>query len=487
MKSLTDIIAGLKPVSLRGNPATPVASVCFDSRKAEQNSLFVAVKGTQTDGHDYILKAIENGATAIIVQQLPASLPDLITCVEVSDSAYALGVCASNFFDNPSAKFKLVGVTGTNGKTTIATLLYSLTRSLGYKAGLFSTVVNYIDGRKLEASHTTPDPIQLNSTMAEMVAAGVDYCFMEASSHAIHQQRIAGLQFDGGVFTNLTHDHLDYHGTVTEYLKAKKAFFDGLAGNAFALTNSDDKSGMVMLQNTRAAKYTYSLRRLADFKGKVLEAHFDSTLLQINNQEVWVKLIGEFNAYNLLAVYGTGLLLGFDPTETLGALSRLQAVEGRFDYIRSVRGTTAIVDYAHTPDALKNVLQTIRQIRGNDQEIITVIGAGGNRDKTKRPMMAAIGQELSSRLILTSDNPRFENPSDILEDMKKGLKTLRNVLVITDRAEAIRTACMLAGPDTVILVAGKGHENYQEINGVKHPFDDKAIVREAFLNQDKTD
>lgn len=487
MKPLSDILAGLKPISLTGNPDTPVASVCFDSRKAEQDSLFVAVKGTQTDGHDYIATAIENGATAIVAQKIPNGLPDNIAFVEVSDSAFALGVCASNFFDNPSAKLKLVGVTGTNGKTTIATLLYSLTRMLGYKAGLFSTVANYIDGQMLEASHTTPDPVQLNATMAEMVAAGVDFCFMEASSHAIHQQRIAGLQFDGGIFTNLTHDHLDYHGTVAEYLKAKKAFFDGLNSKAFALTNSDDKSGMVMLQNTRASKHTYSLRRLADFKGKVIEAHFDSTLLQINNQEVWVKLIGEFNAYNLLAVYGTALLLGFDQAETLGALSRLQAVDGRFDYIRSARGTTAIVDYAHTPDALKNVLQTIRQIRGNDQEIITVTGAGGNRDKSKRPIMAAIGQEFSSRLILTSDNPRFENPSDILEDMKKGLKTFRNVLVIADRAEAIRTACMLAGPDAVVLVAGKGHETYQEINGVKHPFDDKAVVREAFKTQDKTE
>lgn len=485
MKTLADILKGITFTLVQGSPEQLVSAICFDSRKVSADSLFVAVRGSQTDGHSFIQSAADQGAAAIICEKAPDTIAAHITIIAVKDSARVLGECASNFYGRPSEHLKLVGVTGTNGKTTIATLLYTLASTMGYKAGLFSTVANYIDGRRVEASHTTPDPIQLNATMAEMVAAGADYCFMEVSSHAIHQQRIAGLHFDGGIFTNLTHDHLDYHGTVAEYLKAKKAFFDGLTKEAFALTNADDKSGKVMLQNTRAKTFTYSLRHLADFKGKIIEAHFDSTLLQFNQQEVWVKLIGEFNAYNLLAVYGAASLLGFENQATLNALSTLNAVDGRFDYIQSGNGTTAIVDYAHTPDALRNVLQTIRQIKGSDQEIITVTGAGGNRDKAKRPIMAAIAQELSTKLILTSDNPRNEDPMAILADMKQGLKTQRNVLVIADRAEAIRTACMLASPGAVILVAGKGHETYQEIAGVRHPFDDKAIVKEAFTNQEK--
>ncbi|MDR1646274.1 MAG: UDP-N-acetylmuramoyl-L-alanyl-D-glutamate--2,6-diaminopimelate ligase [Tannerellaceae bacterium] len=456
-----------------------------DSRKVDPGTLFVAVRGTATDGHAYIENALEKGAVAVVCEEIPEALRGKARFVVVKDSAKALGLLMAAWYDNPSEKLTLVGVTGTNGKTTIATLLYEMFRKLGYKAGLISTVCNYIDTQAVPTTHTTPDAITLHGLLAEMVAAGCEYAFMEVSSHAVDQQRISGLSFKGGIFSNLTRDHLDYHKTVENYLNAKKTFFDNLPPEAFALTNLDDKTGPVMLQNTKARKLTYSLRTPADFKGKILESHFDGTELLINDREVTTRFTGRFNACNLLAVYGAAVALGEDPEEVLIALSALHPVAGRFETIPSPLGYTAIVDYAHTPDALVNVLSSIREVLGNQGNIITVVGAGGNRDKGKRPIMAREAVRLSDRVILTSDNPRMEEPGDILNDMAAGLSPSEReqTLSIEDRTQAIRTAALLARKGDVILVAGKGHEDYQDIKGVKYPFDDREKLRAIFLTQ----
>jgi UDP-N-acetylmuramoyl-L-alanyl-D-glutamate--2,6-diaminopimelate ligase len=451
-----------------------------DSRLVEKGATFVAVRGTTVDGHDFIRQAIEKGATTVVCEHIPEGLEDKADFIKVKDSSIALGELLEQCYDYPTRKLKLVGVTGTNGKTTTATLLYRLFKKLGYKAGLISTVCNYIDDEELPATHTTPDPLALHALLAKMVEAGCTHAFMEVSSHAIDQNRISGLEFDGGIFSNLTRDHLDYHKTFENYLHAKKKFFDNLSADAFALTNIDDKNGMVMLQNTAAKKLTYSLRTMADFKGKIIESHIDGTELNINGRDVVVHFVGRFNAYNLLAVYGAAVSLGVDAEEALVIISDLRPVAGRFEAIRSPKGFTAIVDYAHTPDALVNVLDSIHEVLNGKGGVITVVGAGGNRDKGKRPLMAKEAVRRSDILILTSDNPRFEEPEDILDDMWAGLtpeeatKTLR----IADRRQAIRTATVMAKAGDVILVAGKGHEDYQEIKGVKHHFDDREIVRE---------
>jgi UDP-N-acetylmuramoyl-L-alanyl-D-glutamate--2,6-diaminopimelate ligase len=462
------------------NQDIEIQGIHSDSRKIEDGFLFVAVPGTQTDGHTYIEKAIENGAKVIVCQHLPQTIRPEINYIQVKDSADALGRLASLWNGEPSKRLILTGVTGTNGKTTIATLLYTLFRKLGYKAGLLSTVCNYINDKVIPSTHTTPDAIELNRLLAEMVAEGCEYVFMEVSSHAIDQKRISGLQFKGGVFTNLTRDHLDYHETFEAYRDAKKGFFDILPADAFALTNKDDKNGLVMLQNTRANKQTYSFRALANFKGKILESHFDGTLLVINDKEVLVQFVGKFNAYNLLAVYGTEVLLGVNPDEVLVLLSTLQPVSGRFQTFRSPSGYTAIVDYAQTPDALTNVLNAIHGVLGKSGKIVTVVGCGGNRDKGKRPIMAKEAVRLSDRVFLTSDNPRYENPDDIINDMVAGLDEIEKgkTLCITNRREAIRTACLFAQTGDVVLIAGKGHEDYQEVQGVKNHFDDREIVKE---------
>ncbi|MDX9941232.1 MAG: UDP-N-acetylmuramoyl-L-alanyl-D-glutamate--2,6-diaminopimelate ligase [Bacteroidales bacterium] len=452
----------------------------FDSRKVQSGTLFVAIKGLTTDGHLYIPNAIESGASVVVCEDFPKSTPERVTFIRVRDSAYALGVLASNFYDNPSEKIKLIGVTGTNGKTTIVTLLHDLFSQLGYACGLISTVRNIIGQKEILANFTTPDPLQLNGLLHQMTEAGCEYVFMEVSSHAIVQHRIAGLSFTGGVFTNLTHDHLDFHKTFSEYLKAKKGFFDQLGTRAFVITNLDDKNGMVMLQNTLARKMTYSLRGMADFKGKVLENGFSGLQLQIDGREVWCKLVGEFNAYNLLAIYSTARMLGREPEETLTALSNCKPAEGRFDFFKGPKGVIGIVDYAHTPDALENVLKTIEDARTGAEKLITVVGCGGNRDAAKRPAMAAIAARLSTQVILTSDNPRNEPAEQIIEEMKAGLNavSIRKAISIINRREAINAACALAQPGDIILVAGKGHEKYQEIKGVKYPFDDKQILKE---------
>jgi UDP-N-acetylmuramoyl-L-alanyl-D-glutamate--2,6-diaminopimelate ligase len=462
-----------------------ILNIQSDSRKAGKGSLFVAVRGTSTDGHAYIEQAIEKGAVAVVCEEIPVPLKGKAAFIAVSDTAAALGDLMAAWYDYPSSKLVLVGVTGTNGKTTIATLLYELFRRTGHKAGLLSTVCNYIDGKVVPATHTTPDPVELQSLLAQMVDAGCEYAFMEVSSHAIDQKRISGLLFDGGIFTNLTRDHLDYHQTVENYLKAKKKFFDDLPASSFALTNLDDKNGLVMLQNTKAKKLTYSLRTLADFKGKLLATHFDGTELIVNGREVAVHFVGRFNAYNLLAVYGAAIALGKDPEEVLVVLSALHPVSGRFETLRSPLGYTAIVDYAHTPDALVNVLHSIREVLDGKGRIITVVGAGGNRDRGKRPLMAQEAVRLSDQVVLTSDNPRFEEPDDIIRDMTDGLSEAdkEHTLCITDRTQAIKTATLLAGKGDVILVAGKGHEDYQEIKGVKHPFDDREKLRSLFATQ----
>ncbi len=479
---LNELLKSLSGFQLTGADTIKISGVHSDSRKIGKGFIFVAVKGTQSDGHDYIDKAIEIGATAIVCEKLPATIVENITYIQVKDSAEALGKIASVWNGNPSEKLTLVGVTGTNGKTTIATLLYDVFRKFGYKAGLLSTVCNYIDGEIIPSTHTTPDPIELNNLLANMVEKGCEYVFMEVSSHAVDQKRIAGLQFKGGIFTNLTRDHLDYHKTFEAYRDAKKGFFDRLTSDAFALTNADDKNGMFMLQNTKASKHVYSLQTLADFKGKILESHFDGTLMLINEKEINTQFVGRFNAYNLLAVYGTSVLLGKNPEEVLLILSTLHSVSGRFQTIRSKDGYTAIVDYAHTPDALTNVLNSIHEVLEGNGRIITIVGCGGNRDKGKRPIMAKEAVRLSNQVILTSDNPRFEEPQDIINDMVDGLDIIekKKTICITDRKEAIKTACMLAQPGDVILIAGKGHEDYQEIKGVKHHFDDREIVREIF-------
>ncbi|MES2425489.1 MAG: UDP-N-acetylmuramoyl-L-alanyl-D-glutamate--2,6-diaminopimelate ligase [Bacteroidota bacterium] len=481
MKYLSDILTGLPFTELQGAADVEISAVVFDSRKVVPGSLFVAVKGTQVDGHDYIEKAIKDGAVAVICEELPGHIAVEVDFLMVADSAVALGIVASNFYDNPSKKLKLVGVTGTNGKTTIATLLYQLFRDLGYKCGLLSTVENQINGNIIPSTHTTPDQVELNHLLDEMVSQGCDYCFMEVSSHAVAQHRIEGLNFAGGIFSNLTHDHLDYHKTFDNYLKAKKAFFDGLSKNAFALTNNDDKNGSVMLQNTKAHKKTYGLKSMADYKGKILENQFGGLLLKIDNEEVWFKMVGSFNAYNLLAVYAAAMLLDQDRAKVLTSLSKLSGAEGRFDYVISPNKIIGIVDYAHTPDAVQNVLSTIHNIRKGNEKVITVIGCGGDRDKTKRPIMAKVACEWSDKVILTSDNPRSEDPAQIIKDMEAGVTPTakRNTVSITDRHEAIKTACMLAQPGDIILLAGKGHEKYQEIKGVKNHFDDK----EELLNQ----
>ena len=479
---LRTLISALDAPQVVGADQLAIGQIVSDSRRVVPGSLFVAVRGVAVDGHQYIASAIEKGAVAIVCEEYSEALADKATFIVVKDSAYALGMLLSRSYGDPSQKLKLVGVTGTNGKTTIATVLYELFRRLGYKVGLLSTVCNYIDGEAIPTDHTTPDPITLHALIARMVEAGCTYAFMEVSSHSIDQRRISGLDFDGGIFTNLTRDHLDYHKTVENYLKAKKKFFDELPAKAFALTNVDDKSGMVMLQNTKAQKLTYSLRTLADFKGRILESHFEGTDLLINDKEVTVRFVGRFNAYNLLAVYGAAVSLGADPDEVLVALSAMHPVSGRFETIHSLEGFTAIVDYAHTPDALTNVLNSIHEVLEGKGRIITVVGAGGNRDKGKRPLMAKEAARLSDQVILTSDNPRFEEPDAIIQDMVAGLTKadLERTLCITDRAQAIKTATMLAKRGDVILVAGKGHEDYQEVKGVKHHFDDREQLRKLF-------
>ncbi|MGL6177987.1 MAG: UDP-N-acetylmuramoyl-L-alanyl-D-glutamate--2,6-diaminopimelate ligase [Tannerellaceae bacterium] len=477
---LSVLIEAIKEKVIHGGLNIDIFGLDSDSRKIEKGHLFVAVKGTANDGHEYINKAIEQGATAVVCEDLPTQMEDAVTYIQVKDSADTLGKLAAQWYSNPSDRLTLVGVTGTNGKTTIATLLYDLFRKLGYKTGLLSTVCNYVDDKAVPATHTTPDPISLNMLLAEMVETGCTHAFMEVSSHSVDQKRISGLNFDGGIFTNLTRDHLDYHKTVDAYLKAKKGFFDQLPKSAFALTNLDDKSGMVMLQNTAARKLTYSLRSLADFKGRILEKLFEGTLLEVNGTEVMVHFVGKFNAYNLLAVYGAAVALGEEPNEVLLQISTLHPVSGRFETIRSDKGFTAIVDYAHTPDALTNVLNAIHEVLSDKGRVITVVGAGGNRDKGKRPLMAKESVKYSEQVILTSDNPRFEEPDAIIEDMTAGLDNneMKKVLCITDRKQAIKTAIMMANAGDVILIAGKGHEDYQDVKGVKHHFDDREIVRE---------
>lgn len=478
---LGKILKGISIVSFSGNEKTEIDNITFDSRSVTKGSLFVAVRGSKSDGHDFIAGAMNSGATAIICETLPATPDKRITWVKTTDSAKVLGQAASNFFGNPSSSLRLVGVTGTNGKTTIASLLYKMFTGLGYKCGLFSTVCNYIINKELPATHTTPDPVQLNRVMAEMVEAGCDFAFMEVSSHSADQQRIAGLVFEGGIFTNLTHDHLDYHKTFDNYLAAKKCFFDSLPQKAFALVNADDKNGKVMLQNCKARHYTFSVRGAADFRCILIEQSFDGMLLKILGEEVWTRFIGDFNASNLLAVVAASVILGEGKKEILTILSNLTPIAGRLELIRSQGGITGIVDYAHTPDALVNVIGTLNKIRQENIQLIIVVGAGGDRDKTKRPKMAAISAEGSTKVILTSDNPRTEDPEMILNDMEAGItpelkgKTLR----ICDRHEAIKAAVMLANKGDVILVAGKGHETYQEIQGVKHHFDDREELKKA--------
>ena len=482
---LEDILKNINVIETQGDIAKEISGIHIDSRKIEPGHLFVAVKGTQTDGHAYIAKAIELGASAIACEKMPETIENNVTYIKVADTEDCVGKLATSFYGDPTSKLELIGVTGTNGKTTIATLLYNMFRKFGYKVGLISTVCNYIDDEAIPTEHTTPDPITLNKLLGRMADEGCKYAFMEVSSHSVAQKRIGGLKFAGGIFTNLTRDHLDYHQTVDNYLKAKKAFFDNLPKTAFALTNLDDKNGMVMVQNTKAKVCSYSLRSICDFKGKVLEDGFEGMLLDINHVEVNVQFIGRFNASNLLAVYGTACLLGKKPEDVLLALSILKPVSGRFDSLRSSRGYSAIVDYAHTPDALVNVLSTIQEVLNGRGQIITVVGAGGNRDKGKRPIMAQEAVKLSDKVIITSDNPRFEEPQDIINDMLAGLSKdeMRKVISIIDRKEAIKTACMLAQPGDAILVAGKGHENYQDIKGVKHHFDDKEVIREIFANE----
>ena len=482
---LEELLKGINVIEIKGDSTQTVSGIHIDSRKVEAGHLFIAVKGTQTDGHAYIGKAIELGASAIVCETFPEDMASHVTYIKVADTEDCVGKLATAFYGDPTSKLELIGVTGTNGKTTIATLLYNMFRKFGYKVGLISTVCNYIDDEAIPTEHTTPDPITLNKLLGRMADEGCKYAFMEVSSHSVAQKRIGGLKFAGGIFTNLTRDHLDYHQTVDNYLKAKKAFFDNLPKSAFALTNLDDKNGMVMVQNTKAKICTYSLRSISDFKGKVLEDGFEGMLLDINNVEVNVQFIGRFNASNLLAVYGTACLLGKKPEDVLLVLSTLQPVSGRFDALRSPRGYSAIVDYAHTPDALTNVLNTIQEVLNGRGNIITVVGAGGNRDKGKRPIMAQEAAKYSDKVIITSDNPRFEEPQDIINDMLAGLskEDMRKVISIVDRKEAIKTACMLAQAGDAILVAGKGHENYQDIKGVKHHFDDKEVIREIFENE----
>lgn len=482
MKKLSELLLQIPVKTLHGDANVAVESLTYDSRAVTPGACFFAVTGTQCDGHTFIPMAVEKGASVIVCEQLPEKLTPEVSYVVVNDSSGAMADLAAAFYAYPSRELKLVGITGTNGKTTTVTLLYDLVRTLGYQAGLISTVVYKVGDRTIEATHTTPDSIRLNAMIREMVDAGCEYCFMECSSHAIVQERTRGLHFAGGLFSNITHDHLDYHKTFAEYIKAKKKFFDELPKEAFALTNVDDKNGRIMVQNTASEVKTYSLRSMADFRCKIVEMHTDGMLLRIDSQEVWVALLGRFNAYNLLSVYATAVLLGLDRTQTLQAISALHAVSGRFEMVRAANGTTAVVDYAHTPDALENVIQTIEELRRPGQQLIILCGCGGNRDTTKRPEMAQIAVKHATTAIFTSDNPRHENPETILDDMVAGLDPGARYLRIADRAEAIRTAVMLSRPGDIILLAGKGHEDYQVIGDLKHPFDDKKQVAAAFEN-----
>ena len=482
---LNELLKNIKPIGITGDTDTEITGVNIDSRLIAAGQLFVAMKGTQVDGHQFISKAIEQGAAAVLCEDMPESVAAGVTFVQVTSTEDAAGKVATLFYEDPSRKLKLVGVTGTNGKTTVATLLYNMFRAMGYKGGLLSTVCNYIEDEAIAADHTTPDPIELNQLLHRMVEAGCEYAFMECSSHAIAQRRISGLSFVGGIFTNLTRDHLDYHKTFENYRNAKKSFFDGLPKTAFAITNADDRNGMIMVQNTKATVKTYSTRVAADFKGKLLECHFEGMYLEIDGREVGVQFIGKFNVSNLLAVYGAAVMLGKRPEDVLVVLSTLHSVRGRLEPIHCAAGYTAIVDYAHTPDALANVLNAIHEVLDGKGKVITVCGAGGNRDKGKRPLMAQEAVRQSDKVIITSDNPRFENPQDIINDMLEGLNSRQRekVLSIVDRREAIRTACMLAHKGDVVLIAGKGHEDYQEIQGVKHHFDDREVVEQLAVNQ----
>ena len=482
MKTLSEILNGIGDITVIGDRNCVIEGIAFDSRKVLDGFLFAALPGTTVDGHRFITTAITNGAKSVLCEQLPENPDKNITWIKAVNSSMALGQMASNFFGNPSSSLKIVGITGTNGKTTTATLLYRLFTELGHKVGLFSTVCNYIDIKQVAATHTTPDPLQIQQLMAEMVATGCTYCFMEVSSHAIDQDRTSGIDFDGGVFTNLTHDHLDYHKTFAEYRNAKKKFFDQLSSKSFAITNIDDKNGLFMLQNTSARKLTYAGKTMADFKVKVIESHFDGMLINIDGIEVWTHFVGNFNAYNLLAVYGAAISLGADKEEVLRIISMLKPVDGRFETFISPTGIYAVVDYAHTPDAIKNVLSAINEVRTGNETLFTVVGAGGDRDKTKRPEMAFEAAVASDKVILTSDNPRSEDPEVIISEMLIGVPANKtsHVVTITNRKEAIRTACMMAKPGDIILIAGKGHEDYQEIKGVKHHFDDREIIREIF-------
>jgi UDP-N-acetylmuramoyl-L-alanyl-D-glutamate--2,6-diaminopimelate ligase len=482
--SLKDILYKVPIDAVKGTTDAEIGSIHFDSRNVRDGDLFVAIRGVSADGHEFIETAINAGATVIVCDTFPDYIVSGITYIEVKDTNVALALLAANFYGNPSHSLKLVGITGTNGKTTVASLLYQLFKKAGYKSGLISTVRILVDEKEYKATHTTPDPLTLNRYLAEMVADGVDYCFMEVSSHGIHQKRTAGLAFTGGVFTNLSHDHLDYHHTFADYRDVKKSFFDHLPPTAFALSNVDDKNGVIMLQNTRARKLTYALKTYAEYRAQILENQLGGLLLKINDNEVWTKLIGAFNAYNLLAIYGTAVELGLEKLEVLRLLSELESVSGRFQFIVSETKVTAIVDYAHTPDALENVLKTIYEIRTKNEQLITVVGCGGDRDRTKRPIMAAIAATVSDKVILTSDNPRSEDPDDIIADMEKGVEVQyqRKTIAMTDRRQAIKLAVQLAHPGDIILIAGKGHETYQEIKGVRYDFDDMAIVKE-FLTQ----
>jgi len=477
---LKDILYKVAIESINGSTSVAIGKIEFDSRKIEKGDVFVAIRGSISDGHDYIQKAIALGAIAIVCDTFPATFEKGVTYIQVKDTNKALAFMAANFFGDPSKDLKLIGITGTNGKTTIASLLYQLFKKAGFKVGLLSTVKILVDDKEFKATHTTPDSITINHYLSEMIKEGVEYCFMEVSSHGIHQKRTEGLHFVGGVFTNLSHDHLDYHPTFAEYRDVKKSFFDNLPKTAFALCNIDDKNGAVMLQNTAAKKRTYALKSYADYRAQILENQLSGLLLKIDGNEVWVKLIGTFNAYNVLAIYGTAIELGLDSLETLRLLSELESVSGRFQYIVSATNITAIVDYAHTPDALENVLKTINDIRNKNEQLITVVGCGGNRDKTKRPIMAGIASELSDKVVLTSDNPRNEDPDAIIAEMEQGIvaQNYKKVLSITDRRQAIKTACQLAQPNDIIIIAGKGHETYQEIKGVRSDFDDMKIVKE---------
>lgn len=481
---LSELLKNIKTIAIVGSEDVEITGINIDSRKIERGHLFVAMKGTQVDGHKFIPKAIELGAVAVLCEDMPELPADAnVTVVQVASTEDSVGPVTTTFYGNPTSKLKLVGVTGTNGKTTIATLLYNMFRKLGHKCGLLSTVCNYIEDEAVPADHTTPDPIELNRLLARMVDAGCEYAFMECSSHAIHQKRIGGLTFAGGIFTNLTRDHMDYHITLENYRDAKKMFFDGLPKGAFAITNADDKNGMVMVQNTKATVKTYSVRQMADYKARILECHFEGMYLEMDGREIGVQFIGKFNVSNLLAVYGAALMLGKSADEVLLVLSTLKSVAGRLEPTRSDNGVTAIVDYAHTPDAIENVLSAIHEVIGNGMgNVITVCGAGGNRDKGKRPLMAQEAVKQSDRVIITSDNPRFEEPQDIINDMLAGLtpQQMKKVISITDRREAIKAAVMMAQKGDVILIAGKGHEDYQDVKGVKHHFDDREEVRKAF-------